>query len=146
MSKLKQNLAIPKWFLPTAILGLLWNLFGIYQFFSTFNANVANLISSGLTREQAEMYVNLPVWMNAAFAIGVFGGTIGSVLLALRMSLAKLVFTASLIAYVILYVGDIILGVFSAFGMAQVIILSCVLAIAVGLLWMAVRYLHAVGD
>ena len=45
--------------------------------------------------------------------------------------------TLSLIAYVILYIGDITEGVFAALGASQVIILTFVVAVAAGLLWYA---------
>jgi hypothetical protein len=44
---------------------------------------------------------------------------------------------ASLVGYVILYFGDIALGIFSAFGLPQIIVLTMVLVIAALLLWYA---------
>jgi hypothetical protein len=65
-----------------------------------------------------------------AFAIGVFGGLIGCVLLFLRKSVSMLVLLTSLIAYVALWIGDVVHGVFAALGAPQVIILTTVVAIA----------------
>jgi hypothetical protein len=97
-------------------------------------------MASGLTQPQATLYAALPWWMNTVFAIGVFGGTVGSVLLLLRKSIAIPVFVVSLVAYVILYIGDITQGVFAAFGTPQVVILSTVVAIAAALLWLAMHF------
>ncbi|MFN9014361.1 MAG: hypothetical protein ACK5VS_13205 [Hyphomonadaceae bacterium] len=44
---------------------------------------------------------------------------------------------ASLVAYVVLYIGDIVHGVFAALGPPQVIVLTVVVAIAAALLWVA---------
>jgi hypothetical protein len=110
---------------------------------ATAQGAVGSLMNNGLTKEQAELYVSLPQWMTGAFAVGVFGGVIGSILLLMRMPVAKTVFGISLAAYIILYIGDITQGVFAAFGLSQVLILTTVVAIAAGLLWTAVRQLQS---
>jgi hypothetical protein len=134
---------VPKWFWIVAALGLAWNVFGVVQFMATAQGTVDSLMGNGLTKEQAQLYVGLPQWMTGAFAVGVFGGVIGSILLLMRMPAAKSVFGISLAAYIILYVGDITQGVFAAFGPSQVVILSTVVAIATGLLWTAIRQLQS---
>ncbi len=122
-------------------MGLVWNIFGVVQFVSTLNGTVGSMMSQGLTEAQAKLYLGLPQWMNIAFAIGVFGGVIGSVLLLLKKKLALRVFGVSLAGYIVLYFGDITLGVFEAFGTKQVVILSTVLAIAVFLVWFSKRFI-----
>ena len=77
--------------------------------------------------------------MTSAFAIGVFGGALGSVLLLLRNKAAAPVFAISLAGYVVLYIGDITQGVFAVFGARQVIILTTVVLIASALLWLALH-------
>jgi hypothetical protein len=134
---------VPRWFWIVALLGLGWNVFGVVQFMATAQGTVGSLMNNGLTKEQAELYVSLPQWMTGAFAVGVFGGVIGSILLLMRMPVAKTVFGISLAAYIILYIGDITQGVFAAFGLSQVLILTTVVAIAAGLLWTAVRQLQS---
>ncbi len=127
----------PRWLPIVAALGLLWNIFGIFQFFASFGGSVEGLMQQGMTAEQATLYYGLPVWMTAAFAIGVFGGAIGCVLLWLRKPLAASVFALSLAAYIVLYAGDIALGVFAAFGLSQVAVLTLVVLIAAILLWVS---------
>jgi hypothetical protein len=72
--------------------------------------------------------------MTLAFAVGVFGGLAGSVLLLLRRAAAMPVLLASLLAYVALWIGDAVHGVFAAMGAPQVMILTLVVAIAAVLL------------
>lgn len=120
-----------------AAAGFGWSLFGVYQFGSTSFAGEAGLMASGMTAEQATLYAGLPAWMIAAFAIGVFGGTIGSALLILGQPLARVVLATSLAAYAVLFAGDWALGVFDAFGASQVALLGLVLVIAAGLCWLA---------
>lgn len=85
-----------------------------------------------------------PVWMTVVFAVGVFGGTIGCLLMLARKAVSVPVFALSLIGYIALYVGDIVHGVFAAMGMPQVVILSVVAAIAAAL-WAVARACRARG-
>lgn len=122
-----------------AVAGLLWSLFGAFQFVvQTFN-DEAGLIAQGMTPEQAALYAGLPVWMTAVFAIGTLGGTLGCALLIARRRASVTVLAVSLIAYVMLWIGDAVLGVFAVFGTPQVVVLSSVVLIAAGLAWLARR-------
>ena len=115
--------------------GLVWNAYGLWQFAGSLVATPDSLV--GMTPEQAAVMTSYPVWMTIAFAIGVLGGLLGSALLALRRGLAVPVLVASLVGYIVLYVGDMTQGVFAAMGAPQVIVLTVVVAIAVGLLLLA---------
>lgn len=123
----------PLWFSAASLAGVFWNVFGIFQFACSVTATPADLIASGLTADQAAVMTGYPGWMTVAFAVGVFGGLAGSVLLFLRRPLAGPVLLASLLAYVALWIGDAAHGVFAALGVPQVIILTVVVAIAAGL-------------
>jgi len=135
-----QTMTLPKWFWICASLGFAWNLFGVVQFLGTALASQEGLMMSGMTEAQARLYFGLPLWMNVAFAIGVFGGLLGSALLLLRRRQSVLVFAVSLAGYIVLYIGDITEGVFAIMGSSQVIILTSVVLIAAGLLWLARRF------
>lgn len=58
----------------------------------------------------------------------------------MRKRLATPVFGLSLLAYAILYAGDIALGDFAAFGAPQVVILTLVVATAAAILFQSYRY------
>lgn len=135
----------PLWFWVAATAGLAWNAYGVQQFFGSLWATPENLKAMGMTMEQAALYSSLPVWMTIAFATGVFGGLAGSTLLLLRKRLATPLFVISLIGYLVLYAGDVTEGVFAALGVAQVAILTMVVLIAVGLLWLS-RYFDKHGQ
>jgi hypothetical protein len=124
----------PYWFIAAALGGVAWNIFGAIQFAGSVTATKASLIASGLTADQATMMTSYPAWMTAAFAVGVFGGLAGSILLLLRRLVAAQVLLVSLLAYVALWVGDAVHGVFAAMGAPQIVILTLVVAIAAGLL------------
>ncbi|MBR0554605.1 hypothetical protein J5J10_02845 [Ciceribacter sp. L1K23] len=120
----------PVWFLAASVGGIAWNIFGLVQLAGSFVATEESLIASGLTANQAAVMTGYPGWMTLAFALGVFGGLAGSVLLLFRLNIAKPVLAISLAAYVALWIGDALHGVFAAMGMPQIVILTTVVAIA----------------
>ena len=123
----------PLWMAAAAMGGIAWNIFGLVQFAGSVAATEVSLIASGMTPEQAAVMTGYPTWMTLAFAVGVLGGLAGSVMLLLRRTAAGPVLLASLLAYVALWIGDAVHGVFAALGAQQIIILSVVVAIAAAL-------------
>jgi hypothetical protein len=137
MSAIPASLSPTKWHrssLAVATVGLAWNAFGLFQFVRSLQNTPESLVRMGMTAERARVYTSYPAWMTAAFAVGVFGGLIGSLLLLLRDRRVTPVFLASLVGYVVLYIGDATEGVFAALGAPQVIVLTLVVAIAAALL------------
>lgn len=64
------------------ILALLWNAFGCYDYLMTETANAAYLAS--YTADQLAYFNSLPAWLTAFWALGVWGGLVGSILLLMR--------------------------------------------------------------
>lgn len=93
----------PVWFWVLSALALLWNLFGLFNFYnSTFN-QVA--ILETLNQEQRELFEAMPMWATIAFAIATISGTLASVGLLLRKKWAKSMFIVSLIAMLAQFVN-----------------------------------------
>lgn len=136
--------AAPLWFWIVAGLGLAWNIFGAVQFVGTLSATPESMQAQGLTPEQATVMLGYPAWMTVVFAVGVFGGAIGCLLMLARKAVAVPVFALSLVGYIALYIGDIVHGVFAAMGAPQVVVLTVVVAIAAGL-WAVARVFRARG-
>lgn len=80
-------------------IALLWNAFGAMDYVMTQMKNEAYMRS--FTPEQLEFFYGFPVWVVAAWAIAVWGGVVGSVLLLVRKRFAVQAFLASLIGMVI---------------------------------------------
>lgn len=123
----------PPWLGLVALGGVGWNLFGAVQFIDAVTATPASLVAKGLTPDQAAVVAGQPFWMILAFALGVAGGLVGSGLLLVRARLAREVLGASFCAYALLWIGDVVHGVFAALGAGHVAILTLVVAIAAGL-------------
>jgi hypothetical protein len=81
------------------ILALLWSAMGAMDYVMTQTKNEAYM--SQFTAEQLAFFYGLPAWVVAAWAIGVWGGVIGALLLLFRRHLAVWVFLASLLALIV---------------------------------------------
>jgi hypothetical protein len=74
-------------------IALLWNAMGALDYVMSETRNAAYL--SGFSPRQLAFFYAIPAWGIAAWAIGVWGGVLGSLLLLLRRRLAVVVFLAS---------------------------------------------------
>jgi hypothetical protein len=95
----KTDVAPTPWHLwLIGVVALLWNSMGAFDYVMTQTRNEAYL--SGFTAEQLAYFYSFPAWVDAAWAIAVWGGVLGALLLLLRRRLAVWVFLVSLIAMV----------------------------------------------
>ena len=76
-------------------LSLLWNAYGGFDYLMKQTANPAYL--AGFTSEQQAYFESFPTVMDSAWAFGVWGAVLGSILLVLRSSFATLAFGISLL-------------------------------------------------
>ncbi len=127
------------WISLSALAGAAWNLFGLVQFVHSLTATRESLVAAGLTPDQALVMTTYPAWMTFAFGLGVTAGLVGSLLLLWRFKAARPVLMLSLAAYVALWIGDAIHGVFAVMGVTQIAILTLVVAIAAGLFMVSLR-------
>lgn len=92
----------PWWHWVVSVLGVLWNAFGAYDYVMSKTQGDAYLRQSGMTDAQIALVHGYPVWMTADWAIGVWGGLLGALLLVARMRYALHVFVLSLAAFVMM--------------------------------------------
>ncbi|MGX1930844.1 hypothetical protein [Flagellimonas sp. 2504JD4-2] len=85
----------PVWFWVVSVLALLWNIMGVLSYLSQAYMSIEEL--EQMTQAQRELFEGQPAWVTAAFAIAVFGGTLGCIALLLRKKWAKPVFVVSLL-------------------------------------------------
>jgi hypothetical protein len=81
------------------ILALLWNAFGCYDYLMTMTGDAAYL--SQFTADQIAYWESLPSWTAAFWALGVWGGLAGAVLLLIRSRYSVWAFAVSLIGAVV---------------------------------------------
>ena len=81
------------------VLATLWNAFGAFDYVMTQTNNEAYL--SQFTAEERAFFDSFPAWMEAFWALGVWGALIGSLLLLVRSRYAVHAFGISLVGIVV---------------------------------------------
>lgn len=123
----KSNIA-PHWsFWLICVVGLIWSLMGCLNFISQMDSEMV----SEFPQAAQDLINSRPIWATLGFAIAVFGGFLGDVLLALKKSISYHVFLAS-------FVGVIITNVhtFSISGAPEILIGSLLSLLVSGfLIW-----------
>lgn len=99
MATTAQGRSAPVHLWIVGIIALLWSAFGCYDYAMTETANQAYLAKMPA---DAVAYMNtLPKWLTAMWAIGVWGGLAGSVLLLMRSRYAVWLYALSLVGAVV---------------------------------------------
>lgn len=116
----------PVWFWIISVLALIWNGMGVNQYLQ--QAYNTEAFKSMVSAEELEMISQLPTWYTAVFAIAVFAGALGCILLLLRKKLAYFVLLLSLIS-VLIQMGYITFSMDMANIMTPFIVIAAVLLV-----------------
>ena len=115
-------------FWVVALLGLLWNVGGIVNYMMQMKPE---LVASLPATHQA-IIEGRPAWATGGFAVGVFGGAIGCLLLLVKKPLAGLVFMISLIGIFVtmIHTSQVVMAndIFSVGDIVIMIILPIIVA------------------
>ena len=82
-----------------AVIALIWNIMGVFQYLSS--TLMKDEMRELMTEDQLALMDSLPSWYTAAFAIAVFSGLLGCLLLLMRRKWAVPVFLVSLLAVLV---------------------------------------------
>jgi hypothetical protein len=129
---------IPVWFRVLAVLGLLWNGLGVYMYLKKvgmFGDPLAGLDPAHLALAQS-----VPAWVTGTFAVAVFSGLLGSLLMVAGKRLASPVLLLSLVA-VLLQTGWIMFAsnARAVEGAIALLVPACITLVAVLLVWLAAK-------
>ncbi len=109
---------------------LLWNVMGAANFFAQMNPDVL----AAYRESERTIVEGRPAWATGAFAMAVFGGALGCLLLLLRKSVAYYLFIASLLGVIVTMAHT--LGVDVDFGLGEILgIILMPLVVAAFLIW-----------
>jgi hypothetical protein len=78
-----------------AISAIAWNVLGVLALIMQFS--MTDEMINSLPQAEQELYTNIPIWSTTAYAVAVFGGLIGSILLLMRKKLSVHFYLLSLI-------------------------------------------------
>lgn len=117
------------------IVALLWNILGVGAYLA--QAYMPNEALEMLTQGEQDYYNNYPAWATGSFAIGVFGGLLGSIALLMRKKIAILLFTLSLLGVLGQQVYNFFLQDYIALDGTKMIGPIVIIIICFFLLWFA---------
>jgi len=109
---------------------LVWNLMGVANYLGTVSMTPEAL--AALPEAERALQTDVPAWVTSAYAVAVFGGTLGSLALLLRKAWAVPVLVVSLIG-ILLQMGHAFFAsaMIEVQGMTAVVFPLFIIAIAV---------------
>ena len=122
-----------------AVLALLWNAMGVMRYLQ--QAYNSESFRELFNEEQLALIDSTPAWVTGVFAVAVFAGLIGCILLLVRKKWAIMTFLISLLA-VLVQMGNsfFLTDAVEVFGTVEAIVMPIiVIAIAVFLYWWSKR-------
>ncbi len=125
------------------ILALIWNAGGAFDYLMTQSRNEAYM--AAFTAEQLEYFYGYPEWATAAWALAVWGGVLGSLLLLLRKGLAESVFLVSFLAMVINTLYTSTSGGWTIMGSGGTVAFSAAIFVFALALWLYARGMRLQG-
>ena len=132
------NINPTKSFWIISALALLWNLIALMPLYT--QVFISPEVLAAMPMAERELYETSPSWMNTIFAIAVFGGIIGCILLLMRKALAITIFIISLVAVLIQMIYWIFLSsAMEVHGPTSIIMPLIVIGIAIFLVWYSRR-------
>ena len=111
---------------------LVWNLMGVMTYVQEMNPDAL----ASMPESYRAMVEMRPAWATGAFAIAVWGGALGCVLLLLRKSISLYVFIASLIGIVVQMTYNLAIAESTqSFGPFETAMIIMIPGIALFLIW-----------
>ncbi|MEZ4387180.1 MAG: hypothetical protein R3D98_06305 [Candidatus Krumholzibacteriia bacterium] len=127
----------PKHLWVIGIIALLWNCVGAFDYLMTETRNAAYMAQ--FSQEQLDYFYGFPAWVVAFWALAVWSGVLGGILLLLRRRLAAPVFLVSLVAMVVTAVHNYgISDALSVAGVGGLVFSVVIFVISLGL-WLYAR-------
>lgn len=130
--ELKETHPVPLWFTIVSWTMVVWNLMGLAAFFAEITKSKEALAE--LPEAQQKLYEVIPSWVIVAFAVAVFCGTAGAILLALKSKFSIPVLILSLVGvlaqnYYMFFGSDTA----AVMGSAQMVLPAIVVLISIAL-------------
>lgn len=114
------------------VLCLVWNLMGVFAYIQEMNPEAVAL----LPEAHRAMIESRPAWATSAFAIAVWGGALGCVLLLLRKTIAFYIFVASLLGVIVQMIYNLAIAESTlSYGPFEITMVIMIPAVALFLVW-----------
>lgn len=142
--------AAPWHFWAVAILSLLWNAFGGYDYSMTqlrdpgYFAQMSGQMGMSVA-EMSAFFDSFPAWASALWAVGVWGSVLGSILLLARSRYATTAFLVSLIGAVLSFIYQLTIDLPPEMSTTMNVLMPLVIVGAIVLQWWYARRMTAAG-
>jgi hypothetical protein len=125
---------LPRWFWLLAGAAILWNILGVAAYLMDVTASEEAL--AALPDAERALYAGEPSWATGAYAIAVFAGLAGSILLALGKSVAVPVLVLSLAAVLVqMFYTFAMSDALAVLGASSAILPAAIIVIGAALVW-----------
>lgn len=122
------------WFWIVSAIALLWNLMGVVAYIAQVTMSAEAL--QALPDNERALYESVPAWATAAFAIAVWGGALGSILLLIRRKWATAVLIISFSGIVVQMIHSFFMSnSIEVFGPGGMVMPVMILIIGAYLIW-----------
>jgi len=126
----------PTWFWVVAVLGLLWEAFGVATYL--MHVEILPMNTSGMNEAELTLSRSMPNWATAAYAIAVFAGLLGAVGLALRKGWSRTLLFLSLLALLVQFGWWVLIsGAMEIIGPSMMVMPAVVIVVGVVLVLVA---------
>ena len=126
----------PAWFWIAAVLGLLWEAFGVATYL--MHVGVLPMDTSGMSPAEVQLGESMPAWATAAYAVAVFAGLIGALGLVLRKGWSRTLLFLSLLALLVQFGWWVLMsGAMEVIGPSMIAMPAVVIVVGVILVFFA---------
>lgn len=126
----------PIWYWIVSVIALIWNLMGVINYLA--QAFMKDEMLASMTKEQRIFIENRPAWATGAFAVAVWAGLIGCLLLLIRKKQAFIVLVISFVGVVVQMIHSFfIANAMDVYGPGGLIMPIMILIIGIGLILLA---------
>lgn len=138
--KTTTNVTPPRWFWVISAIALLWNILGVVAYLSDAYMSIETL--NQMPQAERLLHESQPAWVTGAYAIAVWGGTLGCLLLLLRSKWARPLLYLSLLGIVAQLSHAIFFSnSFEVYGPGGIVMPVLVLIIGIGLAFFSTKAL-----
>ncbi len=133
---MSEKKSVPIWFWIVTIIALIWNLMGVMNYIGQVTMSPEAL--AALPESQQTYIQTVPSWAVSAFAIAVFGGAFGCLLLLFRKKAAIILLAISLLGILVqMFHAFFMSGSTDDFGPGGFVMPIMIIGIGVFLVWLS---------
>ena len=140
MNTIVSDRPVPRWFTAVAIAAVVWELLGCAMYLMQVSIDPATLPS-----DQRALWDAAPTWMMAAYAIAVWVGLVGAILLVMRRRLAEPLLLVSLVAVIVQFSALLLVPELRNLTTSDALFLPAMILVACTIIWQFARTARRAG-